>query len=267
MTSGSEHSCTITTSFHKLKCWGRSNFGQLGYGGSEEKGSDVNQMGNYLPFVQLGSGRTAISSNNQDYSSCVILDDLSVKCWGKNNFGQCGQGTTSGIGDASNEMGNYLPPIKFPSGVVVSSLGTGWDHAGMISSTGSLFTWGYNVYGQLGLGHSNNIGDSGSEMGEYLEAVNVGSGRSVVQFQGGDYHSCVILDNFNVKCFGRNHIGYLGYGDTSTRGVSANQMGNYLPEVNLGIGFTAQSLHIGQHHSCVVLNDNSFKCWGRNDLG
>jgi len=164
-------------------------------------------------------------------------------------------------------MSDYLPPIIFPSGVVVSSLGTGWDHVAIISSTGSLFTWGYNNFGKLGLSHSLDIGDSGSEMGEYLEDVNVGSGRSVVRFQGGNHHSCVILDNFNVKCFGRNNQGQLGYGDTSTRGDLANQMGNYLPEVNLGSGLTAQSLHIGRYHSCVILNDNSFKCFGDNFNG
>jgi len=224
-------------------------------------------MSNYLPFVQLGSGRTAISSKNQVSTSCVILDDLSVKCWGYNNEGECGQGTFSAIGDAPNEMSDYLPPIKFPSGVVVSSLGTGWGHVGIISSTGSLFTWGYNDNGQLGLGHNITIGDGGSEMGEYLQSVNVGSGRSIVQFQGGYSHSCVILDNFNVKCFGRNLRGQLGYGDTSTRGDSANEMGDYLPEVNLGSGLTAQSLHLGGYHSCVVLNDNSFKCFGENDFG
>jgi len=266
ISSGGFHNLILTDS-GQVKAWGRNSLGQLGYGDLSNRGFTVNQMGNYLPFVQLGSGRTAISSRNQVSSSCVTLDDLSVKCWGRNNVGQCGQGNSSDIGDAPNEMGNYLPPINFPSVVVVSSLGTGWDHVGIISSTGSLFTWGWNNNGQLGLGHSSNIGDGGSEMGEYLQAVKVGSGRSVVQFQGGQFHSCVILDNFNVKCFGLNDQGQLGYGDTSTRGSLANQMGNYLPEVNLGSGFTAQSLHIGRRHSCVVLNDNSFKCFGDNFVG
>ena len=94
---------------------------------------------------------------------------------------------------------------------------------GIISSTGSLFTWGQNNFGQLGLGHTNNIGDSGSEMGEYLQTVNVGS-ETVVQFQGGNIHSCVILDNFKVKCFGRNFDGQLGYGDTNDRGDATNEI-------------------------------------------
>jgi len=266
VSSGAYHNLILTDS-GQIKAWGYNFYGNLGYGDMTDRGDGANEMGNYLPFVQLGSGRTVISSRNQEHSSCVILDDLSVKCWGYNLNGQLGQGTTSSIGDGPNEMSDYLPPIKFPSEVVVSSLGTGWYHAGIISSTGSLFTWGNNGNGRLGLGHTSNIGDGGSEMGEYLEAVNVGSGRSVVQFQGGLSHSCVILDNFNVKCFGKNDQGQLGYGDTSTRGNLANQMGDYLPAVNLGSGLTAQSLHIGADHTCVELNDNSFKCFGYNDVG
>jgi len=266
VSSGYFHNFILTDS-GQIKAWGYNLNGQLGYGDNQDRGHSANQMGNYLPFIQLGSGRTTISSRNQQFSICAILDDLSVKCWGRNDVGQCGQGSTLNIGDDPNEMSDYLPPINFPSGVVVSSLGTGWDHIGIISSPGSLFTWGRNANGQLGLGHSSHIGDSGSEMGEYLQSVNVGSGRNVVQFQGGDIHSCVILDNFNVKCFGNGGSGRLGYGDTSTRGDSANQMGDYLLEVNLGSGLSAQSLHIGEDHTCVVLNDNSFKCFGENNNG
>jgi len=266
VSSGIYHNLILTDS-GQIKAWGSNDSGQLGYGDTTDRGDSANQMSDYLPFVQLGSGRTTIFERSLRYSSCVILDDLSVKCWGGNGSGQCGQGTTSNIGDAPNEMSDYLPPINFPSGVIVSSLGTGWSHIGIISSTGYLFTWGWNSFGQLGIGHSSNIGDGGSEMGENLKTVNVGSGRSVVQFQGGQLHSCVILDNFNVKCFGRSDQGQLGYGDTSTRGNLANEMGNYLPEVNLGSGLTAQSLHIGGYHTCVVLNDNSFKCFGLNNYG
>jgi len=41
-------------------------------------------------------------------------------------------------------------------------------------------------------------------------------------------------------------------------------MGDYLPQVNLGSGFTAISIHIGDGHTCAILNDNQIKCWGYN---
>jgi len=161
-------------------------------------------------------------------------------------------------------MGDNLPPISFPFGLKVDQMVRGWYHAGMISTTGSLFMWGRNNFGGLGLGHSNNIGVSGSEMGEYLQETQVGAGMKVFVAQSGLYHTCVILDNYEMKCFGLNSSGQLGYGDSNHRGNDPNELGDYLPEVNLGSGLTAQSLHLGQSHSCVLLNDDSFKCFGEN---
>ena len=266
VTSGAYHNLILTDS-GEIKAWGRNDYGQLGYGDTSNRGDLASQMGSYLPFVNVGSGRTANSIHGQANSNCVILDDLSVKCWGNNGYGQLGQVTSSSIGNSLNQMGDYLSPINFPSGVVVSSLGTGMNHVGMISSSRTLYTWGWNDNGQLGKGHDSNIGENANEMGEYLESVNVGSGRTVVEFQGGFSHSCVILDDYNVKCFGLNGSGQLGYEDTTIRGNSANEMGDYLSNVNLGSGLTAQSLHLGRDHSCVVLNDDSFKCFGDNIYG
>ena len=267
VSSGRDHTL-VQSDMGKLKSWGYGNSGRLGSEDEINRGGSPNQMGDYLSFISLGTGRTAIMILTGMAHSCVLLDDLSMKCWGQGSSGQCGQETVSDVGDLPNEMGNYLPPINFPSGVVIEKFGTGWQNNGIITPNGVLYMWGHNFYGQLGLGPSaTKIGDNLNEMGNYLQSTNVGSGRSVVQVQGGSQHSCVILDNFNVKCFGRINYGQIGYGDNEMRGNDANEMGDYLPYVNLGSGLTAQSLHLGQWHSCVVLNDNSFKCFGRNEEG
>jgi len=70
-----------------------------------------------------------------------------------------------------------------------------------------------------------------------------------------------------IKCWGFNSYGQLGYGDVANRGHTANTMGNYLQYVNLGSGLTAETIHCGEFHTCVVLSDNSLKCWGLNDFG
>jgi len=263
------HSHTILlTDQQTIKAWGYGNYGQLGYGDMNNRGDEANEMVNYLPFVQLGSGRTVVQIMTARQSSCVLLDNLSMKCWGRALDGYIGQGNLIDLGDAPNEMSDYLPPINLPSGVVLSTIiPSGFYTNGIISSTGSLFTWGLNNFGGLGLGHANNIGDSGSEMGEYLQSVNVGSGRSVVEGSCGHMHTCAILDNLQLKCWGNSGQGQLGYGDQINRGNGPNEMGDYLPEVNLGSGLIAQSLHLGKDHTCVVLNDNSFKCFGDNGFG
>ena len=87
--------------------------------------------------------------------------------------------------------------------------------------------------GMLGLGDTNHRGDSPGEMGDSLPTVDVGSGKTVNRVSA-SYHTCVILDDSSVKCWGRNGDGWLGYGDTLTRGELPNEMGNSLPVVNLG---------------------------------
>jgi len=123
--------------------------------------------------------------------------------------------------------------------------------------------FGNNNNGQLGLGSTSNIGDGANEMGNYLSSINLGSGREVNEVKGGEFHTCAILDDFGLKCWGSNQFGQLGYGDTTYRGNAANHMGDYLPYINLGgLEVTTFSIQIGGMHSCAILFDNSMRCWG-----
>jgi len=164
-------------------------------------------------------------------------------------------------------MGNYLPAIAFPTGVVISSFGMAWYNVAVISSTGSLYVWGYNQFGNLGVGHSNDIGDSPSEMGDNLVETMIGSGRDVMDVRGGNFHNCVLLDNWDMKCFGSNGWGEGGYGSQSSRGDEPFEMGNYLPAINVGSGKNVINMQLGYRFTCVILNDDSLKCFGQNDLG
>ena len=66
-------------------------------------------MGDDLPAVDLGTGRTAKMVSAGGATTCAVLDDDSVKCWGRNDFGQLGIGDTDRRGDGSGEMGDDLP--------------------------------------------------------------------------------------------------------------------------------------------------------------
>ena len=110
----------------------------------------------------------------------------------------------------------------------------GGYHACFMSSTGSLKCWGYNTYGSLGYGDTANRGDNPGEMGDALAIVDVGTGRTVVRGAGQWYSECVILDNTDLKCWGYNAQGQLGYGHTSNLGDGAGEMGDSLLAVDLG---------------------------------
>jgi len=99
-----------------VKCWGSGGVGQLGQGNIANIGDAPNQMGNSLPPVNLGAGRTATAVTAGGGHTCASLDNATVKCWGNGNVGQLGQGSIANIGDAPNEMGDSLVPIALGAG-------------------------------------------------------------------------------------------------------------------------------------------------------
>ena len=169
-------------------------------------------------------------------------------------------------GDNPGEMGDNLPTVDLGSGRLLMSVASGIDHSCAILDDLTLKCWGRNDMGMLGLGDTNHRGDSPGEMGDSLPTVDVGSGKTVNRVSA-SYHTCVILDDSSVKCWGRNGDGWLGYGDTLTRGELPNEMGNSLPVVNLGENMKATDISLGLGHTCALLHDTSVKCWGRNNLG
>ena len=259
----------IKTDTGLIKCVGQNSEGQCGYSDTNIRGDAANEVGDYLPFIDVGSNLLVTSVHTGFSHSCVVLETVNkdVKCWGRGANGQLGQENAFNIGDSVNEMGDNIPPINFGDDFDLQQLVSSGYQNFAISTEGKLKCFGDNSYSQLGIESSIVLGDSANDMGNYLQEINVGTGRTVLSVGGGIYTTCAILDDFGLKCWGRNFEGQAGYGDTNNRGGSLNTMGDYLDYVNLGTGLKAESLHIGHLHSCVVLSDNSFKCWGDNVYG
>eukprot|EP01083_Nonionella_stella_P271972 922040_1 len=93
---------------------------------------------------------------------------------------------------------------------------------------------------------------------------------SALFMAAGWYHNCVLERNV-TKCFGRNNYGQLGQGDTNQRGDEPNEMGDNLPEIDLGSNFKPTHVILGYWHTCVVGEGisatNTAKCFGRNNYG
>ena len=87
---------------------GVEQYGQLGLGNARDVGRAARQMGANLPYVELGTGRTAQSLSLGYTHSCALLDDGSVKCWGE-NVGELGVGTRANVGDNPGEMAQSRP--------------------------------------------------------------------------------------------------------------------------------------------------------------
>lgn len=265
--SGSYHTCARYNN-NGVKCWGDGASGQLGSGSTADLGDVADEGGGFLPFVNLGTGRTAKQLAAGTAHTCAVLDNDTLKCWGLNSTGQLGRGNTTSIGDGPGEMGDSLPAVDLGAGNTVASVyAFGNMTCAILNSGAGTKCWGYNRYGSLAKGDTNNRGDSANEMGSNLTAIDFGTGRSAVKVVGGLDYICALLDNSKVKCYGRNFYGQLGQENNANLGDSALEVGDAVTEVNLGAGLTVVELAGGYSHICAVLSNSTAKCWGRNQSG
>jgi cysteine-rich repeat protein len=250
-----------------LKCWGENGSGQLGQGDAQNRGDAPNELGTYLPVIDLGSGRRAVRVAAGHYHVCAILDDGAMKCWGGNSHGELGLGDKANRGARPGEMGDRLPALNLGTGRTARSMALGYDHTCAMLDNGAVKCWGNNIGGQLGLGDTLARGDEPGEMGDALSTVDLGTGRTAQWIVAHNFHTCALLDNDTLKCWGDNSSGQLGLGDNYTRGATPNSMGDGLPAVDLGTNRTAKSVTLGWSDACALLDDDSVKCWGSNGWG
>jgi alpha-tubulin suppressor-like RCC1 family protein len=125
-------------------------------------------MGDNLAPLDFGTGRTAKSIATGENFHCVILDNDTVKCWGKNDKGQLGLGNTNNVGPPPAQMGNALLTVDLGAGRTAKEIFAGHRHVCVILDNNFLKCWGDNNNGQLGIGNTNVIGNGSGEMGDAL---------------------------------------------------------------------------------------------------
>ena len=181
------------------------------------------------------------------YNGCAILENQSMVCWGDNEYGQLGDGTTTGstvpiyVNVAANET-----PVEVTVGQVTACA---------LMESGNIYCWGSGYYGKMGNGEPWNDDYVNTEMRQVL--LPEGQGGQTVSISGG--HICTILDNGDVYCWGRGNQGQLGYGGTSNRNIPA--------KVNLPGQRSAIAISTGTYMTCAITTDGMGYCWGENDEG
>ena len=263
--AGHEFTCHLTSTGNtssQVNCWGSGTNGRLGTN-TQSSSSPSQVMLKRDTYTNPISTAKFITTGG--YHACAILDDNSVKCWGQASYGRLGNGDDNNdIGDSSNELAD-AEVVKLGTGRVVKVISAGGSHTCAILDNDQLKCWGRNNEGQLGLAHDDDLGDDSDEMGDDLDPVNLGTGRIAKAIATGDSHTCAILDNGDVKCWGRNDEGQLGLGHTNDYGDDSSETVNKLAKVNLGA--KAKAIAAGGNHTCAILDNDSLKCWGENDEG
>ncbi len=249
--AGSSHTCAVLDD-GSVRCWGNSSNGVLGYGNLNTIG-DNETPGSVTP-VNLGPGRTAVAMSAGFASTCAILDTGSVRCWG---FGaHLGNGNTTTIGD--NEPAAASGPIDLGAGRTATAITTGASHSCAILDDGAVRCWGEGDFGVLGYGNAVDIGDT--ETPGSVGPLDLGAGRRAVAISAGNFHTCAILDDGTVRCWGHGGNGKLGYGNTAN--IGDNEAPGSVGPVDIGAGRTATAIAAGNVQTCALLDNGSVRCWG-----
>ena len=257
---GANFSCAIVTG-GQVRCWGYGAEGELGYPGVTTVGASDTPAA--VGPVDLGAGPpgtpfTATEISSGDYHTCVIRNDGSVLCWGYGADGRLGYGNTSNVG--ASETPGSAGPVNLGAGRTAVAISAGGAHTCAILDNGSVRCWGFGANGQLGYGNPFNVGDSPTNTPDQVGAVDLGLGRTATAISAGSRHTCAILDNGSLLCWGYGRNGRLGYGNANDVGDPATP-GSVGP-VALGGGHTAVAVSAGGSHTCAILNDHTVRCWG-----
>ena len=241
LATGNSHTCAILENGSAM-CWGLDNYGQLGDGG------DATNLIKPTSFVSIDGGQTVAQIYARQLRTCIVLADNSASCWGFNEDGQAGD-------DSTNTYKSPSGKVEFPQGKGVKSMGMGLKHTCAILEDDTLTCWGLDSHGALG----NGVSDTSDKYTP--QTITTPSDRKVVKVEPGETHTCILLDDGGVMCWGRDNVGQLGNGDTSDT-IHAPSSNVELPE-----GRAATDLSVGNHHSCALLDNGSITCWGLNNYG
>ena len=267
-------SCAILDN-NALKCWGRNITGQLGLGDVANRGDNAGEMGDSLSAVDLGTGLYAVKVAGTDSTTCAVLNNGNLKCWGLGvtgsysgvnytYYGELGLETNNKTwGDNAGEMGDALPTVNLNIGAnsILDIVGGRSFYCVLISNS-EVKCWGRNNNGQLGKDNTTNIGDTVGSMSS-LTAIPLGSAVAIKNMRES---ACAILAGGTTKCWGRASNGQLLQGNTTKYGSTGFPMSS-LNAMNLGAGLTAKKIATGYYFGCAILNNDRIKCWGATSCG
>ncbi len=259
---GANHSCArFPDDF--IRCWGSNVNGQLGNGNTMNIGDDE---------VPASIGPVIISSTIAVAAgaghTCAMSIDFKLTCWGRNDHGQLGYGNTLSFGDDPGEVPQFVGPIELeppslPNGATLTEVSLGAAHSCALFTSGDALCWGGNDHGQLGQGNVEDWGNGNSETPAMLEPINLGGAATAIS--AGSSHTCALLEDGDVRCWGYNERGQLGLGHPGVDAVGDDELPNAVPTVTLGA--PAVAISSGYYHNCALLDTNEITCWGDNSDG
>ena len=210
-----ENNYTVAlTTTGDLYCWGNNSYGQIGNGTTE----------NQLTPIKVLSDVVSVKTNEYNISAIITTGDL--YCWGNNSYGQIGTGSIASEDELLENQGHQLTPVKVLSDVVFVEMSK--YNISAITTTGDLYCWGNNSYGQIGNGSiaSEVTGEELLENGNtkhQLIPVKVLSDVAFVEMS--EYNTSAITTIGDLYCWGNNSYGQIGNGTIASEVIEDETIG------------------------------------------
>jgi alpha-tubulin suppressor-like RCC1 family protein len=270
ITAGWYHTCALDSA-GQAYCWGRNNSGQLGTGNTTSsnvpvaiKADDPTDAlySKTITQITAGWGHTcALDSTGQAY------------CWGENNYGQLGNGTSGGNQSSyDNGIDSNVPvavkandPTDAFYGKTITQVTAGWYHTCALDSTGKAYCWGWNSSGQLGTGNATYY----SNVPVAVQSNNPTDalyGKTITQITASNLHTCALDSTGKTYCWGYNYYGQLGTGNATYYSNVPVAVQSNDPTDAL-YGKTITQITAGWYHTCALDSTGKTYCWGYNYYG
>jgi hypothetical protein len=289
VTQGDSHSCALLSD-GTVWCWGINNLGNLGIGNDTGPSICDGDACSLVPVQVHGVGGTGMLTGVKSISAgesftCALLTNATVACWGLNMNGQLAA-ASAGPSNCSG-LGCSMVPVLISGLTGVTGLATGGSHACALVS-GGVKCWGDNSFGQLGVGTlagglqtctSNTPCATSPQQVKGVGGVGNLANVAAVSSGSAAEHTCALITDGTLRCWGQNASGQLGDGrvDTSS-GPDICTFGwscSLLPETVLFLNMppnnsplaNVTAVSVDHLNSCALISDGTVVCWGGNDDG
>jgi alpha-tubulin suppressor-like RCC1 family protein len=250
---GQAHTCALMADA-SVRCWGDGASGQTGAGSADALGD---QPGETIGLEALPLGGPVLQIAAGGYHTCAVREGGGVRCWGEGIDGRLGQGDAQSRGDAPGEL-EALSDV--PIGAPATAVAAGLRHTCALLADGGVRCWGSGTFGQTGAGSTRALGDQPGEI-EALDDLPLG--RPATALAAGAYHTCALLDDATVRCWGLGSFGQTGAGSKVTLGDEPGEIQSLTP---LGLP-PVRALTAGFAHTCALLVSGAVTCWGDGFFG
>ncbi|GGB81795.1 RCC1 domain-containing protein [Deinococcus soli (ex Cha et al. 2016)] len=263
--TGANASCGLST-VGDAYCWGSNTKGMLGDGSAVSTSTTTASQSSIPVKVALPSGVKLSSLSVSDQNACGLTSEGRAYCWGDNNGGQLGNGSSipsssSGVSTPVEVLAPAGGPVRFSSISAGYSVSLGASTCA-ITIDGAAYCWGSNYHGQLGNGTTTEATRPTAvtmPANQKFASISTGGGNSAY-----GTHTCSVSVTGRAYCWGSNRSGQLA---TSTNfGINtANPVPVEVTTAPSGTVF--QALTTGWFHTCAVTTAKTAYCWGNNTSG